>query len=149
GIGGQIMIDFLPLSTPSAFGAFKTRVAQLGRVVDVNRDGFVRLIRPRRDASLWAMATDLAHLSANDVSPKRYVTASWLFREAVRRLEMRLRRQANTRFELILSDTLLDTYDLPELRSALDARYGARHSIRTVETGERLAVGGAYEIIER
>ena len=105
GIGGRIVIDFLPPSNAAARNALLTRIegARRGvydcRLGKLSVDGLLDLTAPRDRLSLLELATE--HDTTAPIPGRRF-TLDWRAKEAIRQLELALTRESSSRFRFLL-----------------------------------------------
>ena len=140
GIGGRIVVDFLP---PSSDAARKTllsamkKIAQAlgGRAGGLSKDGLFDMTLPRTKLSLLERATETGG-DGWPVAGRRF-TLDWTAKEAVRKLECALARAPSSRPRLVVSQDLRDYLNAHDRWIArLIKKYSARFSIDADETRE-------------
>lgn len=142
GVGGRIVVDFLPPSDGAArrrlSDALKAAASEVfpSRFGRLSEDGLFDLTAPRRRLSLLEEATE-AH-GAAEVRPARRYTLDWQAKAAMRALERRLERRRSARLTLRLSADLHQY--LSQTRALwferVIARYGARFDMRREDAYE-------------
>lgn len=134
GIGGRIVVDFLPPSDAKAQGALlaaleKSREGlfecRFGRL---SADGLFDLTAPRSRRSLLDEATEAF---GDELRQGRRFTLDWSAKVAIRALERRLRRAPSSRPRLLVGAGIADylAKARPQWRERLAARFGARFAI--------------------
>lgn len=142
GVGGRIVVDFLPPSDAAArrrlSDALKAAASGVfpGRFGRLSEDGLFDMTAPRRRLSLLEEATELAPTGA--VRDARRFTLDWQAKSAVRALERRLERNRSARIVLSLS---MDLHHMiagarAQWLERVSARYGARFEVRRSEGAE-------------
>lgn len=135
GLGGRIVVDFLPPSSPrerrDLFDLLATADADIfpRRVGKLAPDGLFDLTAPRRERSLLDRATE----SAGDdwARAGRRETLDWRAKAAAFALEHALRRSPSAFFSLLAARELADYLKTKERwTSRLADRYGARFAVR-------------------
>jgi Ribonuclease G/E len=135
GLGGRIVIDFLPPSGPVARTALQGEIdkafsrSQGVRSGRLQRDGFFDLTLPKRNKSLLMQVTE----DAGDgfVVKGRRFTLDWATKSAIRTLEKLLRARPSSRPKLIVG-AAIDDYlraQRPKWIDRLASRHGERFEI--------------------
>jgi Ribonuclease G/E len=140
GIGGRVVVDFLPPSSATARRTLlETLAAQNGRESRLGKlapDGLLDLTSPRRDFSLLERASE--PFGDGALTPGRRPTLDWAAKRAVAALERRLRRQPRHRFALEAGAEILRYLESrPPWRARLVERNGARFDYRLREQAPR------------
>ncbi len=135
GVGGRIVIDFLP---PSGAEARKTLVAAFKqasrgifnmRAGKLSADGLFDLVSPRTRLSLMETATEPA--GAEWPAPGRRFTLDWTAKRAIGALERALAARPAARPRLLVGGEI-DAYlrvERPQWPERLATRFGARFAI--------------------
>lgn len=136
GLGGRIIVDFLPPSVPAARARLAELVKEALREADGARfgrlapDGLCDLTLPRRGLSLLELATELAG-EQWPVHGRRF-TIDWSAKRAIGALQDALAARPSSTPRLIVADDI-GTYlqrARPQWNDRLLARYGARFVIQ-------------------
>jgi Ribonuclease G/E len=138
GIGGRVIVDFLPPSSAAARRALLEKLlAETGdlyerRLGKLAPDGLLDLTAPRRDFSLLERASETSGEGA--LVQGRQATLDWAAKRAVAALERRLRRQPRHHFALEAGAEIMRYLKTrPQWRSRLAERHGARFDFRLKE----------------
>ncbi|MFN3959627.1 MAG: ribonuclease E/G [Parvularculaceae bacterium] len=141
GIGGRVIVDFLPPSSPAARKALAAELEnnaapferRLGKLAP---DGLLDLTAPRRDFSLLERAS--APASEGCIRAGRRLTLDWTARRAVAAIEGRLSRHPRLRVTLEAGAAIARYLaDRPQWLGRLAERYGPRALIEATERPER------------
>lgn len=147
-VGGRVIVDFLPPSSPARRQALlKTLEAgadyyerRLGKLA---ADGLLDLTAPRRDFSLLERASE--ETGEGFIRSGRRLTLDWTAKRAVAAIEARLAR--HPRFSLSLdAGAALARYieDRPQWLARLAERYGARTALQATQGPAR-----SFDVRER
>ncbi|MBB5519286.1 ribonuclease E/G [Amphiplicatus metriothermophilus] len=150
GIGGRIVVDFLPPSGPAArkalLGALERAreglfSARFGRL---SADGLFDMTAPRAALSLLELATE--PVGAGLARTGRRFTLDWAGKTAIRALERALAVRPQARPRLLVGAALEDYLceARPQWRERLAARHGARFEIRADDRLEERS----FELVE-
>lgn len=138
GIGGRILVDFPPPSSPQARRKLLDILETQDKVLFERRlgklapDGLLDMTAPRRDLSLLERAGEPFDDSA--LRPGRRFTLDWAAKGAVAALELRLRRMPRARLSLDLGYDLARAIDKrPQWLARVIERHGARFALHTDE----------------
>lgn len=133
GIGGRVVVDFLPVGNRAARAAFLKTLADAPkdgydcRLGELFADGLFDLTAPRTRLSLLEQASELDGASPR---PGRRFTLDWSAKRAIGALEQVLRSAPASRPRLLAGVEIGDYLAArPQWRVRLAARYGARFDI--------------------
>lgn len=150
GIGGRIIVDFLPPSGAEVRQKFmeQLRMAKHGiydcRLGRLSADGLFDLTAPRERISLLQQATEPA--GAGWPQPGRRLTLDWEAKAAIRALERQLRAQPTARLALFAGEGLGSYLSRnPKWQDRLGARFGARFEV----TASGALEERAFEVAEK
>ncbi len=148
GIGGRVIVDFLPPSSAAARRALLQMLESPSATLYERRsgklapDGLFDLTAPRRDFSLLERASEASADGA--LIPGRRARLDWAARRAVAALERRLRRQPRQRFSLEAGAEILRYLETqPQWRARAIERHGARFDFRLKERTPR-----SFDVVE-
>jgi len=141
GIGGRVIVDFLPPSSPAARKALAAELENNAapferRLGALAPDGLLDLTAPRRDLSLLERAS--APAGEGLIRAGRRLTLDWAAKRAIAALEWRLSRYPRLRI-VLEADPALARYleDRPQWLARLADRHGARALIEAAPRPER------------
>lgn len=150
-IGGRVVIDFLPPSSPAAQRNLQEALKRASRNMiearfgRLSADGLLDLTMPRARRSLLDEATEPAAPRDWARAGRRF-TCDWRAKAAIRALEARLRAAPSARLALAVGKAIGDYIaERPQWRERVAARFGARFDIiETLQLEER-----AFDVAER
>lgn len=135
GVGGRVLVDFLPSSTPAARRRLHGLLGsqdrsffdcRLGKLAP---DGFFDMTASRRDLSLLERASE--PVADGLLRPGRRLRLDWIAKRAVKALETRLARLPGARIVLDADvGTALYLAQRPQWLARLAEIYGARFELR-------------------
>lgn len=153
GLGGRIIVDFLPPTSAAARKALETSLqeglvgfagSRFGRIA---RDGLADFTLPRKTLSLLERASETG---SGGIRAGRRLTLDWSAKAAIRALERALASNRSGRPRLVagveIAAYLSD--DRPQWCERLAEKFGARSAIETAAEGRDAAGARRFAIIE-
>ena len=148
GLGGRIVVDFLPPSDAAAqaalAGVIKAGLSRISgaRFGALRKDGLADFTLPRRRLSLLEFASEPARDSL--LRDGRRFTLDWAAKAAIRRLERTLIRAPSSSPRLIVGAEIAAYLERerPQWRERLTQRFGARFDIAAG------GVGRGFDLVE-